>query len=532
MKIISYCDLKDIVKNRDVISMAALSVANLPVEILKHLVEQHDETGYPDNLTFVVANDVSDYEDGYDFDSFVDRGMVKRIITSLITASPLTINAIKNNEIEAYFFPQGIIATHYRYKSFSSPGMITKIGLNTSVDPRGSGGKVNNHTKDDLVSLLEIGNEEYLHYNFPDVDVALLRGTYADNDGNIFITHETHLGEGYSVAAAARKNGGKVIVQVKAIVQSGSFKPSDVFIPGELVDYVVINDNPKYHKQVVQSYYDPALAGDYRIMGMQQPFIELSSRKIILRRSAQFLMQGDVVSVGFGINNELSNVLIEEQADSLVQLNIDTGVFGGIIGSGNYFGMNYNLDARMRHDMTWDFIYNGGLDIAYLSFAEIDQSGNVNVSRFGDKTSGSGGFIDITQTVETLVFSGTMVVGGKTTCKNNGLIIEQEGRSHKFVDNVQNIDFNAEYSRELNQQVFYVTERAVFQLTDGGLELIEIAPGLDLQRDILANMDFSPLISDEIKVMDGNIYQSNWGGLYQSIKNGSRILKGENNYEL
>lgn len=518
MEIISYSDLKKIVKSGDVISIAALSVGNLPVEILKHLVEQYDTDGKTDNLTFVVSNDISDFTDGFDLDSFVQRGMVKRLITSLLTASPIAVEAIKNNKIEAYFLPQGIIATHYRDHASSSPGMISKIGLNTVVDPRCDGGKVNKITNEELVSLLEISNETYIHYNLPKIDVVLLRGTYADEKGNIFMTHESHLGEGFSAASAARHNKGKVIVQVKEIVKNGSFNPRDVFIPGELVDYVVVNENPKYHKQVLQNYYDPALSGDHRILNPKEKFIEFNPRKIILRRSAKFLQEGDGVSVGYGINNELSNVLREEQADNLVKLNIDTGIFGGMIGSGNNFGMNYNLDARMRHDMTWDFIYNGGLDIAYLSFAEIDRFGNVNVSKFGERMNGSGGFIDISQTVKTLIFSGTMVVGSRAVCKNNELHIEEEGHSRKFVDRVQSVDFNAAYSRELGQRVFYVTERAVFRLTDDGLKLIEIAPGLDLQKDVLSQIDFEPIISDELKVIDEEIFHEKWGGLSQSIK--------------
>ncbi len=200
-------------------------------------------------------------------------------------------------------------------------------------------------------------------------------------------------------------------------------------------------------------------------------------------------------------------------------MNIDTGIFGGMIGSGNHFGMNYNLDARMRHDMTWDFIFNGGLDIAFLSFAEIDSSGNVNVSKFGDRMNGSGGFIDISQTVKTLIFSGTMVVGSDSHCENNELIIDSEGHSKKFVRNVQSMDFNAEYSRELGQNVYYVTERAVFQLTDRGMELIEIAPGLDLERDILSQMDFKPLVSKDLTEISSEIFQESWGQLTQSIKN-------------
>lgn len=532
MQVISYNDLKNIITPGDIISVAALSVGNLPAEILKHIVEQYDETGSPDNLTFIIANDISDYEGGIDLDAFVQRGMIKRLITSLLTASPATIEAIKNNEVETYFFPQGILAVQYRNHSVSSPGMITKIGLNTSVDPRNSGGMVNDATTGSLVSVLEIKGEEYLHYDFPGIDAALLRGTYADEKGNIFMTHESHLGEGYSVAAATHQNGGKVIVQVKEIVQSGSFPPHEVFIPGELVDYVVINENPEYHKQVMQAYYDPALSGHYRVSDIQEQPMELSSRKIILRRAAQFLSEGDVVSIGFGINNELPNVLIEEQAENLVQLNIDTGVFGGIIGSKDRFGMNYNLDARMRHELTWDFIYHGGHDIAYLSFAEIDRWGNVNVSCFGNKMSGSGGFIDISQTVKTIIFSGTLVAGSQSSCENNQLIIEQEGHSHKFVNDVQSVDFNAAYSRELNQQVFYVTERAVFHLVEEGLKLIEIGPGLDLQRDILSKVDFDPIISDELKIMDQNMYQNDWGELKQSIQHRNHIDKGEDKYEL
>ncbi|WP_462421083.1 fatty acid degradation protein FadX [Salinicoccus sp. Marseille-QA3877] len=518
MKIIAYKELKGIVKSGDVIALAALSTGNLPMEVLKHLAEQHDEDGKTDTLTFIVSNDISDFDDGFDLDSFISRGMVKRIIASLIIASPFTIDAIKNNEIEAYFLPQGVIATHYKNHAYSSPGMISKIGLNTIVDPRYSGGKMNDVTEEDLVSLIEINDEEYLHYNFPAIDVTLLRGTYADEKGNIFMTHESHLGEGFSAATAARKNNGIVIVQVKEIIESGKFNPNDVFIPGELVDYVVINENPKYHKQVIQTYYDPALSGHHRIVEPKEGLVPFSARKIILRRSSQFLKEGDGVSVGYGINNELSNVLREEAADHLVRLNIDTGIFGGMIGSGNHFGMNYNLDARMRHDMTWDFIYNGGLDVAFLSFAEIDGSGNVNVSKFGNRMNGNGGFIDLSQTIKTLIFSGTMVVGAKSACENNELYIEEEGFSKKFVDHVKSLDFNAAYSKELGQRVYYVTERAVFQLAEDGLELIEIAPGLDLERDVLLQMDFKPAISKELKVIDEGIFHETWGKLAQSIK--------------
>lgn len=522
MEVVSLKDMKDIIKKGDVIALAALSVGNLPVNVLKHIVEAHDEYGNIDELTVMVSNDISDYRgDAYDLDSFIRRDMIKRLVVSIIVGSPLTIEAIKKNKIETYFVPQGLLATHYRNDSRKFPNMISKIGLHTNVDPRYTGGKGNAITTQDIVSLLEINNEEYLQYSFPKVDVALLRGTYADTDGNIFMTHESHLGEGYSVALAAHQNGGKVIVQVKEIVEKGSFKPTEVFIPSGLVDYVVVNDNPKYHRQTIQDYYNPALSGEYRVVGSLERPNEMSVRKLILRRSAQFLKEGNIVSIGFGINNELSNLLVEERANKLVQLNIDTGNFGGVIGSRKNFGMNYNLDAKMRHELTWDFIYSGGIDIAYLSFAEVDQFGNVNVSKYGNKLNGFGGFIDISQTVQKIIFSGTQIVGSKSICKDDQLVIEEEGQFKKFVKHVENIDFNAKYARELQQEVYYVTERAVFKLTDDGLELIEIAAGLDLEKDVLASLEFTPSISEHLKVTNKEIYRENWGGLERCIKNNS-----------
>lgn len=522
MKIITAKELKNLVKSHDTIALSALSVGNLPVEILKHLIDYYDETQQLDNLTIMIANDISDYVgDGVDLDAFIKRNMIKRLISSIIVASPATITAIKNNELEAYFLPQGVMTTNYRNQTFASPGTITTIGLHTTVDPRYTGGKANDRTSEDLVQLTEVNGKEYLFYQFPEVDVALLRGTYADRQGNIYMDHEAHLSEAYSVALAAHRNNGKVIVQVKAVVEDGSFKPTDVFIPSALVDYVMVNDNPRYHKQVVQTYYDPALSGHYKVLEMPGPYIKMSSRKVILRRAAQFLTRGDMVSIGFGINNELSNLLVEEDVRDLVHLNIDTGVFDGYIGSNDYLSMHYNLSARMRHEMTWDFIYNGGLDIAYLSFAEIDQHGNVNVSSYGNKLNGCGGFIDISQTVDTIVFSGSLVVGGQLDCVHNKLVINEEGKATKFADEVRNVDFNAEYALSKGQTVYYVTERAVFQLTNSGLKLIEIAPGVDIDKDILANMSFKPIVPDDIGLMDASMFQEHWGNLHKSLGSNS-----------
>lgn len=518
MKEIALEDLQHIVKSDDVVAMAALSVSNLPAELLRGLIISHEKYKKMNALTFILANDINSYGDTLDLDDFVERHMIKRLITSILTGSKKTATAMKNNEIEAYFLPQGVIATHYRYSTRLTPGLITKIGLNTNIDPRYKGGKVNAITKKDIVSLRKINGEDYLQYNFPKIDIALLRGTYADINGNIYASHEAHLGEGYSVALAAKQNGGKVIVQVKEIIELGKFQPSEVFIPGELVDYVFKSTDKNYHKQVIQTYYDPAISSEYRVQEMPESYIEFGVRKIILRKSTEFLKKDDVISIGFGINNELTNLLVEEEVHHLVHPILDIGIFGGYIGSRENFGMNYNTEAKLRQDMTWDFIYNGGVDIAYMSFAEFDQHGNVNVSFFSDRMNGSGGFVDISQSVKNIIFSGTLVAGAKITCEDEKLVIQKEGHTKKGVTHVQNIDFNAEYANYLHQNVFYVTERAVFRLVKEGLLLIEIAPGLDLKTDILDQLDFEPLISEKLKTMDPNIFKTHWGKLKEILK--------------
>ncbi|HHX2411092.1 TPA: acyl CoA:acetate/3-ketoacid CoA transferase [Staphylococcus aureus] len=517
LKQITWHDLQHIIKDGDVIGLPALAVANLPAEVLRAVLAQHDTYHTPKDLTFILANDIHSLGAAPDLDDFIERRMIKRVIMSILTASSKTAQAMKNNDIEAYFLPQGIIATHYRQSNQLLPGVITKIGLNTAVDPRYGGGKVNTRTTDDLVSLVTINDETYLHYTFPSVDVALLRGTYADQQGNIYLTQEAYLSECYHVALNAKANHGKVIVQVKALFDGYQLKPNEFVIPGNLVDYVYVTEDEKNHRQVIQSHYLPALSGEERIDGIPEPALPFNSRKLILRRAAQFLTYGDTISIGYGINNELSNLLHEECVEHDVQPILDVGIFGGFVGSREHFGMNYNADVRMPHDRAWDFIYNNGVSVAYLSFAEVDQYGNVNVSYFNDRLNGCGGFIDITQSVNKIIFSGTFVAGSHVSCHNQRLNIETEGQNQKFVSDVSHIDFNAQYSQSLEQEVYFVTERAVFELTNQGLKLIEIAPGLDLHKDILNQMAFKPIIADHLKLIDTSIYKEKWGQLKQSI---------------
>ncbi|MBT2810151.1 CoA-transferase [Staphylococcus coagulans] len=509
---------KTLIHDGDVIGLAALTVSNLPTALLYGLAEQYDETASPAHLTFMLANDISTGGHTIDLDHFIQRNMVDRIIMSIMTASPLTAQAIQSNQVEAYFLPQGVIATHYRQTNHLTPGIITKIGLHTHIDPRYKGGKANEKTQESLVSLINIEGEEFLHYHLPAVNIALLRGTYADEKGNIYMDEEAHLGESYSVALNAKAHHGTVVVQVKAIVDSNQQNPNHVFIPGSLVDYIYVVEDIAYHRQLIQTQYSPALSGQMRVESLPEPPLPFSIRKLILRRAAQFLTTGDTISIGFGINNELTNLLHEERVEHLVQPIMDIGIFGGFIGSRDYYGMNFNVDARMRHDLTWDFIYNSGISIAFMSFAEVDQYGHVNVSYFGHRMNGCGGFIDISQSVQKIVFSGTLVARGQLSVSNQALHVEQQGQTQKFVSNVSNIDFNADYAKSLQQEIYYVTERAVFQLTQDGLMLIEIAPGLDIERDVIAQMGFRPLVSKNLKTIDTSIYHHVWGALLDRIQ--------------
>lgn len=518
MEQITWQGLKHIVSDGQIIGVAGLSVSNLAAELLLNLLETYDETGSPKDLTFIIANDISSLGLEPDLDDFVERGMISRIIMSIMTASPKTAEAIRNNELEAYFLPQGIIATHYRQTNTLQPGIITKIGLHTHVDPRYQGGRINQRTIKDLVSLVKIQDEIYLYYHLPAVDVAFLRGTYADEDGNIYVTEEAYLTEAYSIALNTKSNHGTIIVQVKSIIKRTKVNPNHVFIPGSLVDYVYVAGASKHHRQLIQTYYDPVYSGE---APMTQPIdlpLPFNTRKTILRRTAQFLTRGDTISIGFGINNELSNLLYEEQAEHLVQPIQDIGIFGGFLGSGKHFGMNADVDFRMRHDQTWDFIYNGGVSIACLSFAEIDQYGNVNVSYFDQKMNGCGGFIDISQSVQRIIFSGQLVARSQLNIVDGHLEVEHQGTAQKFVQKVSNIDFNAAYAKTLHQEVFIVTDRAVFELRDEGLTLIEIAPGLNLEQDVIAQMGFRPLITKDVKTIDPTIYSAQWGLLTQSIQ--------------
>jgi propionate CoA-transferase len=384
------------------------------------------------------------------------------------------------------------------------PGLITKTGLHTFIDPRQLGGRQSACATEDLVEVVTLGGEEWLRYKPLALDVAILRGTTADEDGNVSMEQEAVPGEMISTAQAARRNGGIVIVQVKRLAKRNTLAPRGVKIPGVLVDHVVVEPS---QKQTYETDYNPAYSGELRVPLAAMAPLPLDARKLIARRGAMELFPGAVCNLGAGVSTGISLVAAEEGMLDDIVLTNEQGFIGGAPLTGRDSGGAVNYAAVVDQPYQFDFYDGGGLDLAFLSFAAVDPQGNVTVSKFEDKIVGVGGFINISQNARTVVFGGTLTAGGLAVeCGDGALRILREGRHRKFVAAFEQICYSATFARAQGRRAIFVTERAVFDAHDGRLRLIEIAPGLELERDVLAHMEFRPAIAEALRRMDARIF--------------------------
>jgi propionate CoA-transferase len=478
-----------IIKEGDVMAAAGFVGNGTPEELLIALEKRYLETGKPNSITLLFSSGLGDAKER-GLNRLAHKGLFKRVIAGHYGLMPKIGQLALENEFEAYNLPQGMLTNLYRAVAGKKPGVLSKVGLGTFVDPRIEGGKVNTKATEDL---------------FP-IDIALIRGTTADTTGNITMEKEILTLDTLAMATAVRNSGGRVIAQVERIADTGTLNPKHVKVPGILVDYVVVA-KPENHMQTYATHYSPAYAGELKVPLKSIKQLPLNERKVIARRANLELRPYDIINLGIGVPEGVSNVANEEKILSYFTMTVEPGIVGGVPAGGLDFGASTNPEAIIDMPDQFDFYDGGGLDLTCLGMAQCDEQGNVNSSKFGPRLAGCGGFINISQNARTVLFVGTFTAGGlEASIEDGKLRIIKEGKNKKFIKSVEQITFSGRIGSRSGQKILYITERCVFQLKNEQLELVEIAPGIDIDRDILAQMEFRPLIN-HVATMDSRIFR-------------------------
>eukprot|EP01129_Flabellula_baltica_P011578 TRINITY_DN5101_c0_g1_i1.p1 TRINITY_DN5101_c0_g1~~TRINITY_DN5101_c0_g1_i1.p1 ORF type:complete len:745 (+),score=196.42 TRINITY_DN5101_c0_g1_i1:294-2528(+) len=529
-KILDVGDAVKLVKDGDMISCSGFVTHSAPETLLEALGNHYREHGSPKNLTLFFGGGPGDYATR-GLNHLGQEGLLKTAIGAHYGQVPKVAELVLQNKIYGYALPLGSISRMLRAAACRSPGHITSIGLGTFVDPRIKGGKLNDMTKEtgqDLVKLMDIDGREYLRYIPPSIKVCFIRATTGDPEGNLTMEKEVMYSDAKATAMATRAAGGLVIAEVERIAVYGTIPARSVFIPGTLVDCVV-QRKPEHCDMSYTKKFDPSWAGAIRTPSDNFEKKPMDCRKIIAKRASFELKAGQTVNLGIGMPEYVASVAQEEDIFSHVTLTTESGIIGGIAAGGHSFGAGSNYDSMLEMNQMFDLYNGGGLSICFLGMAAVSPKGDVNVSRLTmDSLTGPGGFIDITQSTRTVIFMGSFMKKGlQTTCKDGKLSIDKEGGIKTFSTELNEITFSAEQALAKGQRVLYVTERAVFELNHRGLKLIEIAPGIDIDRDILPNMEFEPYIKDRntIKTMDERIFSPNLMNLKEDWFSVSHLFK-------
>lgn len=512
-KIVTAKEAAEIIKDGDVVGWGGFGGIGFAEEVAASLEERFIETGLPTKLTLYLTAGLGD-GGSRGLNRLAHEGLLKRVIAGHYGFTPKLVRLALENKIEAYNLPQGCLAQMLRDAGAHKPRTITSVGVGTFVDPRLEGGKINAITKEDIVELMKLDGKEFLAYKPQPIDVAVIRGTTADANGNITMEREALTLDVLSLAIAAKNNGGFVIAQVERIADTGRLSQRQVKVPGIMADCIVVASNPLNHMQTYNTLYDPSFAGEFQVPVSGLEPLALDARKVIARRAAFELIPNCVVNLGVGMAEGIAKVAAEEGILDLITLTAEAGVIGGIPAGGMDFGAGRNADSIIDQPYQFDFYDGGGMDIAFLGLAQADKQGNLNVSKFGPKLAGCGGFINISQSSKKVVFVGTFTAGGLKVLVGNGAVtIENEGTLKKFIDRVEQVTFSGKVATENNQPVLFITERCVLELTPEGLVLKEIAPGVDIEKDIVSQMEFKPIIDGTPIPMDDRIFSDSPMGL-------------------